>query len=108
MAYPQKASFYHVSYSDNGYGEPEEAITELVTTGARIVTERFRDQLQGQVNLSGERQYVYVRKSPKTLQVKAGDRVRLKGLNQKNYKVIAVDAMLANRFELLFLIDAES
>lgn len=108
MSYPNKASFYQATYADSGYGESVATTIELVTTGARIVTERFIDQLQGQVSLSGDRQYVYVRKSSKTLQIKVGDKVRLKGLNQRDYKVVAVDPILSNRSEVLFLIDAES
>ena len=107
MKYPTRATFLQVSYDENAYGEQEETESTLVTIGTRVRTERFRDQLQGQISLDGDRQYVYARKTAKTLQVKQGDKVSF-GLGSKNYKVIAIDSMLNNRSEIMFLIDALS
>lgn len=104
--YPIKATFYTMSGSENGYGEVLNARTVSFSTGARPITVSFKDAMQSQIAVNGERQYLYVRKTPKTLAVKVGDELDLSGVSSKTYEVVAVDPKLNDRRELMFLIDA--
>ncbi|MBQ2262725.1 MAG: hypothetical protein II336_15305 [Loktanella sp.] len=106
MQYPLKADFYAVTITENHYGEVIKTPVVAFSTGARAATMNYKDALQGGLSLDGERQYVYVRKNPRTLSVKVGDQVRFAGPSTKTYEVLGIDPKLTNRGELLFLVDA--
>lgn len=106
MNYPIKTQFYGMTETENDYGEVEKTKAVSFTIGSRPVTMNFKDALQGQLSLDGERQYLYVRKTPKTTNVKVGDELILVGVSSKTYQVLAVDPKITDRSEIMFLIDA--
>lgn len=75
-------------------------------TGTRPATVSFKAQMQAELKLNGDQQYVWARKNPNTTKIKIGDRVTFPSVSDTWFKVIAVDQMLSNRDELMFMVDA--
>ncbi len=105
MQYPIRTDFYTSTNSENEYGEVIKSQEPTFTTGCRPVMVSFKDAMQNNISLDGERQYLYARKNPNTLSVKIGDQIRMPNVSSKNYSVIGIDPKLTDRAELMFLID---
>ena len=105
MLYPIKATFYAMTSSENDYGEVTKTKAVSFSTGSNPVTLSFKDRIQGQIALDGEKLYLNVRKNPHTSAVKVGDHVTLHG-SIKTYNVIGIDQKLTDRSALVMLIDA--
>ncbi|QCO57455.1 hypothetical protein EOK75_17225 (plasmid) [Pseudorhodobacter turbinis] len=105
MKYPIKVSFLARTGTTNSYHEVEYTYEESFNTGGRPATVSFKDSLQGNISVSGDRQYLYVRKNPLTATVVNGTRLTMPGVSSSIFEVIAVDSRLTDRAELMFLID---
>jgi hypothetical protein len=106
MDYQVRTVFHPISHTENEYGETVETVLPGFVAGARPVTMSFKDQLQTDLKVTGDQQFIWTRKTPKTMTVKVGDRMILPSLSTRWFKIIAIDLMYANRDQLLFLVDA--
>lgn len=107
MKYPVRTEFFASTNTENAYGEVIKAQTPTFETGCRSAMVSFKDAMQSNLSVDGERQYLYARKNPNTLAVKLGDEVRMPNVSGKTYSVIGIDPKLTDRAELMFLIDAK-
>jgi hypothetical protein len=106
MDYPVRTVFHFVTMTENDYGETVESVLPGFVTGTRPATASFKAQMQAGLKLDGDQQYIWVRKNPNTTKIKLRDRVTFPTISGKWFKVIAIDQMLSNRDELMFMVDA--
>jgi hypothetical protein len=106
MNYPVRTTFYAMTDTENEYGEVVSVRSTPFTIGSRPKTMQFKDALQTNLALDVDRQYVTVRKTPKTSNIQTGDEVTMLGVSSRAYTVSAIDLKFANRGELLFLINS--
>jgi hypothetical protein len=104
--YPIRTVFYTMTKTENDYGEVLKDRVLSFSTGSRPITMSFKDKMQGEISLDGERQFLYVRKNSNTSTVKIGDHLDMPAVSPKMYEVIGIDQKLTDRRELIFLIDA--
>jgi hypothetical protein len=105
MRYPVRTEFFKATETENDYSEIVKSYDPLVVIGCRPNIVSFKDSMQGGISLDGERQYLYSRKTTETMKVEVGDQVTMPSVSDKTYEVIAIDPMLTNRSEIMFLID---
>lgn len=106
MHYPIKTTFYAMTEIQNDYGETVKSKSTPFTIGARLKTMKFTDALQRDLKLDDDRQFVYVRKTPKTMAIALGDEVTMVGVSSRTYSVSAIDYQFTNRSEIMFLIES--
>lgn len=102
LTHPTKADFYTRSATYNAYGEEVYTSALSFSTGVKLATMSFKDEVKATGTVDATKFYCYTRKNTNTLTVVKGDYVKVGSLN---YEVIGIDPMHGNRAEIMFLLD---
>ena len=100
--FPNKADFYTKSVTYNDYGEAVASGTFAFSTGARLKTVSFGDQVKATGTVDAGKYYLFVRKNPNTSAVSEGDFVIV---DNQTLEVTGVDQKFSDRTELMLLVE---
>lgn len=102
LSYPKKTEFYTRSTTYNDYGEAVYTSALSFTTGTRVSTVSFGDQLKSSATIDTDKFYLHTRKNNNTTSVSIGDYVKVDGVVME---VTGIDPKYGNRSEIMFLVD---
>tara|TARA_R110000824_G_scaffold44036_2_gene128444 strand:+ start:5440 stop:5772 length:333 start_codon:yes stop_codon:yes gene_type:complete len=102
LTYPKKADFYTRSITYSDYGEDVFTGALDFSTGVRMSTVSFSDQVKSTATIDTSRFYMFTRKNTNTLAVVVGAYVVVDGVD---FEVLGIDPMHGNRGEIMFLCD---
>ena len=102
LSYPKKADFYTRSITYSDYGEEVYTGALTFSTGVRMSTLSFSDQVKSTGTVDTSKFYAFTRKNTNTLSVVIGDYLKVDGVD---FEVIGIDPKYGNRAEIMFLCD---
>lgn len=102
MRFPKKADFYERTATQNDYGEDVYSSAFSFSTGVRLKTLSFKEEVKNTGTVDTTKFYCYTRKNPNTLSVSEGDYVKVDG---SVFEVTGVDPMHGVRGSIMFLLD---
>lgn len=102
LTYPKKADFYTkvITYSD--YGEEVYTATLSFSTGARVSTLSFSENVKAKATIDTSKFYCFTRKNTNTLAVSMGDYVKVDSITME---IVGIDPKYGNRSEIMFFLD---
>ena len=102
LSYPKKADFYTRSITYSDYGEEVYTGALTFSTGVRMSTLSFSDQVKSTGTVDTSKFYTFTRKNTNTLSVVIGDYLKVDGVD---FEVLGIDPKYGNRAEIMFLCD---
>ena len=102
MTHPKKADFYTNSITYNDYGEEEYSSSLSFTTGVRLSTLSFKEEVKSKGTVDTTKMFCFARKNTNTLTVSTKDFVKVDGVS---YEVVGIDPKHGKRSEIMFLLD---